>query len=277
MIFLLHKPTGRLAHFIESMAFFEHLTPGYEAEKLLPEGYQDLVIDLTERPKYIFDNITLAKKQKCSLSWFSGARKKLITIDSGGVNSSMMVVRFHQGAAYHFSHFPLETITDQVIDTDLLFGKSINDLRDQILNTNEPENKFRKVEDYFEARLLKEEIPQVISYGIQVLAANPTEQTIKQLSDQCGYSQKHLIHLFKKHLGLTPKALQKIQRFQQVLTELEKSQHINWTQLSLDCGYYDQAHFINEFKHYSGLNPERYLIEKGSILNYIPVLQPTER
>ncbi len=271
MVFLIHKPTGFLSQFIESIAFFEYLTPGYEAEKLLPEGYQDLIIDLTERPKYIFDNHTLVKKQKCTSSWLSGARKKLITIDAGGVNSSMMVIRFHQGAAYHFSHFPLEEITDQVIDTDLLFGSSINDLRDEILNIEGSANKFRVVEEYFYQRLLKLEIPDVVSYGIQVLASNPTEKTIKQISDKCGYSQKHLIHLFKKHLGLTPKALQRIQRFQQVLTELESSNSINWSQLSLDCGYYDQAHFINEFKYYSGLNPEKYMVEKGPILNYIPI------
>ncbi len=271
MVFFLHKPTGFLAHFIESMAFFENLTPGYEAEKLLPEGHQDLIIDLTEKPKYIFDNDTLDKKQKCKSSWFSGARKKLITIDAGGTNSSMMVIRFHQGAAYHFSHFPLDEITDQVIDTDLLFSSSINDLREEILHTFGHTNKFKVVEAYFTNRLLKTEIPDVIAYSTRFLAASPTDKTIKQISDKCGYSQKHLIHLFKKHLGLTPKALQKIQRFQQVLIEIENSNSINWTQLSLDCGYYDQAHFINEFKHYTGLNPEKYMTEKGPILNYIPI------
>ncbi len=271
MEFHFHRPTGFLANFIESIVFFKYLTPDYEAEKLLPEGYQDLIIDLTEKPKYIFENTTLEKKQKFKSSWLSGARKKLITIDAGGINSSMMVIRFQQGAAYHFSHFPMDEITDQVVDTDLLFGNSINNLREEILNRANATDKFAVVEDFFCQRLLKTEIPDVVSYGIGVLASNPTEKTIKQLSDKCGYSQKHLIHLFKKHLGLTPKALQKIQRFQQVLNELEQSNSINWTRLSLDCGYYDQAHFINEFKHYSGLNPEKYMVEKGPHLNYIPV------
>jgi methylphosphotriester-DNA--protein-cysteine methyltransferase len=80
-----------------------------------------------------------------------------------------------------------------------------------------------------------------------------------------------LISLFEKHVGIRPKYFSSLMQFQHVLRALESEQQFSWTQLAHDSGYFDQAHFINEFKRFSGLTPVTYLGEKGEYLNYIPV------
>ena len=77
--------------------------------------------------------------------------------------------------------------------------------------------------------------------------------------------------MFKRHVGVTPKAYLKIMRFQKAITEIENSGKISWTNISQDCGFYDQAHFINDFKLFSGFTPEQYLRQKSDLLNYVPV------
>lgn len=271
MNFHFHKPTGFLGQFVESIVYFDSYSPTHTVEQLLPDGYQDLIIDLTDEPKYIFDNHSLSRKQKCTDAWFSGTRTKLITIDAGGIDSSMMVIRFNHGAAYHFIHFPITEIKDQVLDSDLIFGDKIKTLRMNVNAAISVTDKLHTAEQFLTHQLLHDEIPPVITFAVEAIKSNPSTQTIEWIANKTGYSQKHFISLFKKHLGVTPKGFQKIQRFQKVVTEIESTRQINWTKLSLDCGYYDQAHFINEFKAYSGYSPKQYLAVKGPDINYIPV------
>ncbi len=271
MNFHFHQPTGFLAQYVESIVYFNNYTPLHSVEKMLPDGYQDLVIDLTDRPKYIFDNDSLSKKQKCSDAWLSGTRTSLITIDAGGIDSSMMVVRFKHGAAFHFTHFPMTEIKDQVLDSDLLFGDRIRNLRLDIMSAMRTADKFQVIETFLMRQLIQEPVPPVVTFAVEAIKSNPSTQTIEWIASKTGYSQKHFISLFKKHLGITPKGFQKIQRFQKVVFEIEATSQINWTHLSLDCGYYDQAHFINEFKAFSGYSPKQYLHIKGPVINYIPV------
>ncbi|HMX79717.1 MAG TPA: helix-turn-helix transcriptional regulator, partial [Ferruginibacter sp.] len=85
------------------------------------------------------------------------------------------------------------------------------------------------------------------------------------------YSQKHLIKLFKDHVGITPKGFLKIIRFQKAVQEIEASKNIHWARLALESGYYDQAHFIHDFKEFSGFTPQEYTQKQYDYLNYIAV------
>ena len=85
-----------------------------------------------------------------------------------------------------------------------------------------------------------------------------------------GYSQKHLIKIFKDHVGLTPKSFLKVVRFQRAVQDIEKRGRINWSAVALDAGYFDQSHFIADFRAFSGYTPENYLLRRGQHLNYIP-------
>jgi AraC-like DNA-binding protein len=100
------------------------------------------------------------------------------------------------------------------------------------------------------------------------------QQTIRrlhQLSDEIGYSQKHFIDLFRQQVGVTPKQYIKIMRFQKAICAIERERFISWNRISLESGYYDQAHFIHDFKHFSRFTPNEYMKRKAATLNYVPV------
>lgn len=99
----------------------------------------------------------------------------------------------------------------------------------------------------------------------------PSETQIRKLTEKVGYSQKHFIDLFKKYVGVSPKSYLRIIRFQKVILEIEKNREINWSTIAYDCGYYDQSHFINDFKKFSGFTPNEYLRKKNENLNYVPI------
>lgn len=119
---------------------------------------------------------------------------------------------------------------------------------------------FQKIEDYFLTKINPHSIADsVIAYSCAHIL-----QPLSGLVHKTGYSQKHLIALFKKHIGTTPKYFQRIYRFKKVLDQIHsKKNKTDWSETVYDHNYFDQAHFIKEFRYFSGLSPEKYL-ETGS-------------
>ena len=60
-------------------------------------------------------------------------------------------------------------------------------------------------------------------------------------------------------------------RFQKAIDEIASVKQVKWTDVALESGYYDQAHFINDFRDFSGFTPKEYLLKQYEYLNYIPV------
>ena len=91
------------------------------------------------------------------------------------------------------------------------------------------------------------------------------------MTTQLGLSPKRFISLFEEAVGLTPKVFCRVLRFQDVLSLIEQGQPIGWADLALDCGYFDQAHFIHDFQAFSGLTPQAYLAQRSLFRNHVPL------
>jgi hypothetical protein len=84
------------------------------------------------------------------------------------------------------------------------------------------------------------------------------------------------IERFKMQVGISPKRYCRIRRFQQALTRTGRGRPVDWSQVALDCGYYDQAHFIHECRSFSGLTPTGYQASQTAFQNDVKVLQSKE-
>lgn len=273
MILQFHIPPPPLTHYVELITYYKGYNPPHTIERLLPDGGIDLIIDLTSVPKYIYDNESLTEIQSCKRAWISGMRTEYISIQARAAESEMLVIRFRPGMAWSFLHMPVLEIKDKVVDAELVFGNELLSFREQLLEQAEPVQKFTIAEQYLLQRIKNHfEIHPAIRYCISQIGSNPSQASIREITNKTGYSSKHLISLFGKYAGINPKQYVSVLKFQQAVQLLEKNPgQINWTALALDCGYYDQAHFINEFKRFSGFNPSAYMESRGDYINYIPV------
>ncbi len=273
MEFKIHIPKAPLANYIGSLTYFKGYDPAHTIEKLMPDGTVNIIVELDEFDRYTFDHHTLEKQKKCIRAWVSGMHQHLIAFSSLR-KSSLFVIQFKAGGSFPFLHTPLYALTNLVVDAELILGNSILELREKLMEAKTIPEKFQMAEEWLIQRAKYCPLPEaVVQFAVNTIQRNPTQIILKDIVEKTGYSQKQFIHIFKKQVGLTPKFYQRIIRFNKALEEINQQNAIEWPQISHDCGYYDQAHFINEFKKFSGFNPSNYLKEKGELLHYIPVYE----
>jgi AraC-like DNA-binding protein len=271
VIFRQHIPTYPLNLFIESFVYYKDYNPTHSVDRFLPDGNINVVIDLTDYPKFIYDNHTLKEIQACRNAWFSGLRNKFITIPSGR-DSEMFILNFRKGRAYPFVEMPLHELTDIVVDCDLVMSDKVSELRELLLNQFSIDRKFFVAEKYImKAYQSKLNENPFVDFAVNQIIHNPRQTTIESIALKVGYSHKHLVKIFKENVGLTPKSFLKIIRFQKAIAEIEKVKTANWTSIAYESGYYDQAHFINDFKEFSGFTPNGFLKMKSDFTNYVAV------
>lgn len=271
MVFQIYQPSFPLNQFIDSFIYYRDYIPIHQVDRFLPDGNVNIVIDLTDYPKFIYDNESLKEIQACRNVWFSGIPNHYITIPSGK-DSEMFIINFHKGKAYPFVQMPLYELTDSVVDGDLVLTDEIMDLREMIQEEPLINKKFITVEQFLIKKFCRKLIINpFIDFAVNTILASPGQMSMLQISNKVGYSQKHLIKIFKDHVGLTPKGFLKIIRFQKAVEDIHTVKTQDWTAIALDSGYYDQAHFINDFKLFSGFTPKQYSQQQYEHLNYIPV------
>lgn len=123
----------------------------------------------------------------------------------------------------------------------------------------------------FDGTQADENQAKCIEYTLLRIVNQPHVISFQCVCEQIGYSQKHFINLFKEQVGVLPKQYLKIMRFQKAIVEIENRDIIHWSDFAPEHGYYDQSHFINEFKSFSGFTPGEYINRKTDLLNYVPV------
>lgn len=270
MVFHMHHPTGELARFIEHIVYYEGYSAEHKADKFLPDGGIYLIINLNEKKEKLFHDEKLQKFEEFGGCFISGQHKSYIFI--GADASSNAVIKFKPGGAFPFLDRPIGDLNNKVQQAEPIFGEGVSQLRREILKTPDLEAKMQCIETFFEQQLRPDFSYDEAFYSLLTnLESQPENYTVKQMAEALKMSQKHLIGRFNKQVGLTPKALLRIYRFQKVIRELEEKGKMDWLQIVADCGYYDQAHFIRDFYAFSGIRPGLYKDARGEYINYLPV------
>jgi AraC-like DNA-binding protein len=101
--------------------------------------------------------------------------------------------------------------------------------------------------------IVPDDAPSSVRGAVSRLLESPRDVAIADLvDDESDVSHRHLVDLFKRHVGPTPKRLQRILRFHGVFGKIQAAEAVDWAQLSRDLGYAGQSHFVRDFVAFSG-------------------------
>ncbi len=168
---------------------------------------------------------------------------------------------FRPGGAYPFFKTPAHQLVDQYFDTEDILNQEGNKLAEHIQkNYLTTESQIKSVDKYLLNILeTSHQDNTIVNSAVKAIEQSKGRITIDQLSHYLGVSHRHLNRQFKEQIGLTPKQFCKNLRFKNAYKNISTSVHVDFADIAMNCGYYDQAHFINEFRNFAGTSPTKYL------------------
>ena len=271
MIFRVQPPSPPLRPFVENLWYHEGVVCPYPMERLVPDGGIELIVDLTPTPKKIFGNDDRRSVATVNRAWIAGQRSGHIIFESAQ-HSRMIGARFRPGGAWPFLRLPVSEINNAVVELDDVWRGVTSSLRDRLCESATIDARFAILDQALTARAAGRLEPDgAVAAAVHRVMRRPGEIAVRGLAADLGWSQKRLVDRFKTCVGLRPKELARVFRFQQVLHRAMGAPALSWTELAHDAGYFDQAHFIHEFQTLSGLTPTRYAAERGNEPNFLPV------
>jgi AraC-like DNA-binding protein/transcriptional regulator with XRE-family HTH domain len=244
----------RLREYLESISYYENSNNSARFEKIMPDGMAQLIIDLSEgfessllhsaEDSGSFAAIVVGQRDTPAMLPLSPAIKRI-------------VVRFKPQGLFMLTGIPQQYLANRLIEADNIFGPGINLLAERIKACENAQAMYELLKGFFMSRIesVRSNIvgEQVVRFMIENI-----ELPVHRLVDKSGYSQKHLIHLFKSYTGLTPKKFQQVQRFFHAIDDLSLVPS-SVGAMPFNDDYFDQAHFIKKFNQFSGFNPGGYL------------------
>jgi AraC-like DNA-binding protein len=265
------KPAPPLDLFIEKIWGFAGQPQPHGFERLLPDGSAELVINLNEDRSRIYDNDDYRQVRTFPGCVLSGPHSQYFVIDTEE-QCSTVGVHFKPGGLFPFFGVPADEIRNTHVGLDALWGAFAGELRDRVLEAATDEARFDVVEAALLARAAgRFGIHPAVGYALGRFVRGPRTETISGVTERIGLSSRRFIQVFKEQVGLTPKLFCRVRRFQDAVGRIASGGRVEWAHVALDAGYFDQAHFINDFRDFSGLSPSAYAGLPVRHPNHVPL------
>lgn len=266
-----YRPAAPLSNFVDLFWHYSGQVREHSKERLLPTGTLELVINLHEDEVRTYDADNTAICHRLPGSVVVGVHSRYFVLDTSE-QTNVIGIHFKPGGAFPFLAPPVDEFRNAHVALDAVWGSGVGVLRERLLQAPTPEAKFAVLESTLLSRISRYPEPHAaVAHAVQCLDGAPHMQTIARLTERMGLSPKRFIQLFTQQVGLTPKVYCRVQRFQRVLQTVQQQRQVDWADVAAACGYYDQAHFIRDFRAFSGLNPSAYLGQRGEYINHVPM------
>ena len=255
------QPTPALARFVECFWTLENdVGPAAtQPERLLPDGCVELILNFGERFREHKDD---GQEERQPQHLLVGQMTRPILIAPTG-SVQLLGIRFHPGGTFPFFRLPMQELTNRVTDLETLSSDFQNDL----VRCGEKTSSLLKitaVEKLLVERVRSCKHDSRLMSVVTKLVQSGGQVSVDQLATDAGVSSRQLERRFLLEVGIGPKLLSRILRFQQIFRAVDRHDE-GWAAVATDCGYYDQAHLIRDFREFSRQTPA-LLFENPSAL-----------
>jgi AraC-like DNA-binding protein len=261
MEFSYFSPSAILQPYIKHYYIFESVSDSEFEDTVFPSGDMEMIFNLG---KGIWESSVENKFTRTPQIELWGQITRPLAIRSKG-RHTMLGIRFLTHSAAYFLHDEIGVYNNQVSDLVDIIGSPVKMLHTQLLETKEPVKRIELVEKFLLERLTGNEKKSFridkVAHILTSIKKDAAENSLRTIASTHGITPRYLHKLIYQHTGLSPKSFTKIRRFQHSLKLIAKKEH-PLTSIAYDCGYFDQAHFIRDFKSFTGVTPSAYLENK---------------
>ncbi|MES2371425.1 MAG: helix-turn-helix domain-containing protein [Bacteroidota bacterium] len=235
------------------------------ADTVFPSGDMEMIFNLGSGSWEFLSGGQFYKTPAIEL-W--GQVTKPLAIKSKGQHI-MLGVKFLSHTAAIFFDEEIGALNNCISDAGDIVGRSANQLHARLLEIPHNAERIALVENFLLQRLLRNQKKSFsidkVGNILSSIRMNAEENNIYRVASSHGMTTRHMHKLVYRYTGLSPKSFNKINRFQQSLRLIAENKY-PLTSIAYDCGYFDQSHFIRDFKAFTGLTPSAYLENKNLFL-----------
>jgi AraC-like DNA-binding protein len=264
---VLYRPRPPLADYVE---FFGHWRPhgsGYRS-RALPRGAVTIVFDVGQRQRLDFYTADGCSRLTVPPAVVAGAHRASYLTDIAA-DEPAMAVHFRPGGAFPFLGIPLGDLEDVAVGLDDIWGRSGQELHQRLIAASSVTDRFAILENFLlsRARFSVRGHPGVAA-ALAAVEANPSVH-MADVRGLTGLSTRRMIALFRAEVGLAPKAYARVRRLQATLRRLS-SDAAGGASIAADTGYFDQAHFVREFRSFTAMTPTQYGQQRLVLPSHVP-------
>ena len=239
------QPTGRAARAVECYWIVRDNNSTRVKQKIIPDGFAEIIFHFGDA--YRIDLDGRWKKQGRRL--LAGQITKHFFLENTGV-SDMLGIKLKPTAPAHLFGISMKDIVDRVINLD-------KKIKIDVTNIDDSFNQL--CEDY--------PVDHPADKAVDIIFSKKGMVTIGAICGELSVSERYLQQLFQKYVGLSPKFFARVVRFSHIF-QVIKDKDPDWAQVVYEAGYYDQSHFIRNFKAFTGEDPGEYIFGEKTLANF---------
>jgi AraC-like DNA-binding protein len=267
-----HIPSGPLASLVKCFWYWETSAQAHSKERLMPNGEPTLVFELRDEAIRVYDWKDTSHFEMFGRAVLCGPRTQPFVIETAQ-QERVFGIQFHPGGSFPFFRDRGREFENRHVALDLLWPHAANEIRERLLEADSASAMFRVAEAALLAQLTRPlALHPAVAHAARSFSVLSHCTRVAAVIDSIGMSHRRFVQIFSDQIGMTPKAFCRVQRFQRVLQKVNVARQIDWPRIALDCGYYDQAHFIHDFQSFSGFTPTVYKAICGEHENHVPLV-----
>ncbi|HVS03116.1 MAG TPA: helix-turn-helix domain-containing protein [Thermoanaerobaculia bacterium] len=250
---VLAMPSGPLAERVEAVWSSEG-SDCFAEEEILPRSRTEVLFCLGDR-HWLRDRQDRRRDRAFDTSFVSGLQRRPLHVVSPPT-TAMSGVRLRPAGVAPFLRDLPQVIAGSVVELDGILGPEVETLREQIASTRDLRRRTLLLAAAVARHLDPTPAPCVaVRFVLSMLHASRGAASIRELVRATGFSHRWVTERFRAEIGLAPKAYARLVRFESAFERLCALEGVHWAEFALDCGYYDQAHLVREFRELAGATP----------------------
>lgn len=271
MLYLEHKPAAPLSAAVWALWYARDCDAPGGRQLVLPTGRAQFVISLAR--EFLLDCGGDGTGRPGAAAQVVGARSVYEMIDASDLKDLIGVV-FRPGGFPLVTREASDLFTNRSVDLEALWGGEARRLREQLREAATAGARLRCLEGFLLERMTAGPVRGATERGAMVqyaLRRLHDGAAVGEVARGTGWSERRFSQVFREETGLQPAVWRRVQRFQRAIRQLHAGAAVRWEQLALDCGFYDQAHFANEFRAFSGMDATTYVASPRQWVNHVRV------
>jgi AraC-like DNA-binding protein len=250
-------PDPRLRGHVLSYCSYREETTSFVRRRELPSVRVVLIINLGE-PIRVLAPPGQAGWSEQPEGFLAGLHDTYAVTETGGSQAGVQVDLTPIGA-HLLLGLPMDELSRRVVTLEDLFGRGGTLLREAVAEAPGWAERFAVIDQFLLTLLDRARSPvPSVTRALGRLHESGGTVPVGVIAAELGCSRRYLISRFREQVGVTPKLLARILRFERVVSLVDDRTEMGWAEVAQACGYYDQAHLIRDFNQFAGSPPNEF-------------------